>query len=285
VNHRGLRLCLAAAAMTGLLGGCVAVAIPVIAGGMLGSKVVRDGKQPKVPAPVTASAPERAPERAYASASAASAAPGRADLPSGASVQVTQLRELPAPTPAAAAPLPDFATYALEQTRPLADGQLRSAAVLTDDSTLIRPRLRPCRDLAPAVVLDLDPGTASFDPAASGTASPGLPESLAALRAAGVTVMWASSLPVDQAQAIYQRLHATNLDPGKTDRLLLQRKPDERKQVRLRAAARVYCIVAMTGDLRSDFDELYDYLRDPGYAIELEKMFGAGWFLVPPPIQ
>ena len=40
----------------------------------------------------------------------------------------------------------------------------------------------------------------------------------------------------------------------------------------------------MAGDDRADFDELYDYLRDPDGAITLEKMFGNGWFLTPPPL-
>jgi hypothetical protein len=45
------------------------------------------------------------------------------------------------------------------------------------------------------------------------------------------------------------------------------------------------CIVAIAGDERSDFDELYDYLRDPNGAPALEEMIGSGWFIVPPPLE
>jgi len=40
-------------------------------------------------------------------------------------------------------------------------------------------------------------------------------------------------------------------------------------------------VVAIAGDERGDFDELFDYLRDPGSAVGLYPMMGEGWFLVP----
>jgi hypothetical protein len=38
----------------------------------------------------------------------------------------------------------------------------------------------------------------------------------------------------------------------------------------------------MAGDERSDFDELFDYLRDPRLMTAYDAQMGAGWFLVPP---
>ena len=38
----------------------------------------------------------------------------------------------------------------------------------------------------------------------------------------------------------------------------------------------------MAGDERGDFDELFDYLRDPRLATAYDAQLGSGWFLVPP---
>ena len=181
--------------------------------------------------------------------------------------------------------MPEFTSFVLNNAQSLAADGRRRSVLLAEGSTLSLPKMDDCGDHAAAVTIDLDPGKASFDPAGPGKAMEGLPESLASLRAAGVTIMWSSSLSVDAAQAVYARLRAERLDPDGTDRLLLQRKADERKQTRLRVAAKAWCVIAMVGDSRGDFDELYDYLRDPAYAIGLESMFGAGWFVSPSPIQ
>ena len=68
------------------------------------------------------------------------------------------------------------------------------------------------------------------------------------------------------------------------DQMLLIRGPDDRKQVlRIQANADV-CIVAIAGDRRGDFDELFDYLRNPAGAVALYPMMRAGWFLIPAPL-
>lgn len=51
------------------------------------------------------------------------------------------------------------------------------------------------------------------------------------------------------------------LDPERTDRLLLIREPGDRKQVRRQDAARDWCILAMAGGSKGDFEEAFDYLR------------------------
>jgi hypothetical protein len=43
-------------------------------------------------------------------------------------------------------------------------------------------------------------------------------------------------------------------------------------------------VVAIAGDARSDFDELFDYLMDPSAALPIEALLDAGWFLTPPPL-
>ena len=46
-------------------------------------------------------------------------------------------------------------------------------------------------------------------------------------------------------------------------------------------------VLAIAGDRKADFDEVFDYLRNPDgpVAIALEQFIGAGWFLAPPPIK
>ena len=49
-------------------------------------------------------------------------------------------------------------------------------------------------------------------------------------------------------------------------------------------AAQTACLVAIAGDERRDFDELFGYLRDPTMATHFDSLLGAGWFLVPNPL-
>jgi hypothetical protein len=80
---------------------------------------------------------------------------------------------------------------------------------------------------------------------------------------------------------------ATGLDPLGLDRVLLLRRGEVRKQQILNRADEDWCMLAIAGDSRSDFDEVFDYLRNPDgpVALALEQYIGAGWFVVPPPIR
>jgi hypothetical protein len=42
--------------------------------------------------------------------------------------------------------------------------------------------------------------------------------------------------------------------------------------------------MAIAGDTKSDFDELFEYLKDPHAAEPLDELLGAGWFLTPLPL-
>ncbi len=275
--------CMALAALAGLLGGCVAAVLPVIAGGAIASKTIKNKRTKTAPVQRTGSNPVAA-AQAIPQASAQDTAPYPPPATRAALV-LSPLQDLPPPDRADGSAYGAFAAYALEAVREAPGGGSRASAVLTDDATLASPQWRDCGRLAPAVIVDLDPGRGVFDPAGPGSAAAGLSASLAALRSAGITVMWASEAGVDKAQAVYARLAVTGLDPDGTDRLMLRRKPEERKQVRRRAATRDWCILAIAADQRGDFDELFDYLRDPAFAIALDPLFGAGWFIAPPPIH
>lgn len=184
-------------------------------------------------------------------------------------------------------PFAEFARYALQQAKPPADGTPVLSALIDQKSLAGSPRRSTCADKPPAVALDLDPADKPFDLDNPPLPATGLPQVLAILRSAGVTVMWVSSLPMAEAQRLYTVLRASELDPTGTDRLLLPRKADEHKQARLIASGRDWCVLAIAADRRSDFDEVYEYLRDPdGWVAQaLQKNIGAGWFLAPLPIR
>ena len=194
----------------------------------------------------------------------------------------------PKPKPSLAAPLATkssgylgLTAYAISRANsPEADAVLD---VIDPNDPLGAPRRPQCGGLAPAVVIDLDPALDVFNPGAAAP-QPGLGEALAALRAAGITVMWSSALPVELAEKVHAALARTGLDPNRTDRLLLLKGAGDRKQARRLGAARHWCVIAMAGDRRGDFDEAFDYLRDPDTMIPADALFGAGWFIAPPPL-
>ncbi|WP_310534955.1 hypothetical protein [Novosphingobium sp.] len=258
---------------------------------------VADAPQQVAPAPAPAPVPEPASLALAPIEAKIEPAPALAQVPLPAAAPPAELVTAPAPRPAAgarvmmpAAPIPVAArsagylgltSYALSRaSSPMADAVLD---VIDPNDPLSAPRRAQCGKLQPAVLIDLDPELNVFDPAAA-AAQPGLAEALSALRAAGITVMWTSALQVEQAEKVSAALARAGLDPSKTDRLLLLKGPGDRKQARRLSAARNWCVVAMAGDRRGDFDEAFDYLKDPDTQIPADRLFGNGWFLAPAPM-
>src|SRR5690606_15181258 len=99
----------------------------------------------------------------------------------------------------------------------------------------------------------------------------------------GVILLWVSQASANDVAAIAESLQSSGLDPTGRDPILLMRDEEERKQVLREEANQTVCVVAMAGDERSDFDELFDYLRDPTLGSLYDGQLGAGWFIVPPP--
>jgi hypothetical protein len=222
-----------------------------------------------------------------ANAAALAALPDEAPDAAGASVQLTGLTELPPPSGgiAVAGPWSEFAAYALARARVLNEGGSTDSALLAPGAGLaFETRLRPCDVREPAVVVDLDPGDALFAPDATGQAAPTAAAAVAQLRAAGVVVLWVSQVSANEVAEVANALKASGLDPGGRDPILLVRNADERKQVLREEAAKAVCVVAMAGDERGDFDELFDYLRNPADGYYFDTMLGSGWFLVPGPL-
>ena len=264
------------AALAPLLGGCVAVAaLPVLASGAMFA-----GGNVKIRAatPRPKSGPALAQARREQTAGSPVAAPG-------AGVVLTTLTALPKPRVESAGPDPweQFAAWSLARAREFEAGARKS--VLYDTrSPLYLPRTRECRGEAPAVIVDLDPEAGTFSPADIRPAPPALAAELARLREAGVVVLWLSGLPAARVGEVAEALRVSGLDPEGRDPLLLARGPDDRKQVLREEANKDVCVIAIAGDRKGDFDELFDYLRDPAAAVSLDSYLGAGWFLTPPPL-
>ena len=264
------------AALAALLGGCVAVAaLPMLAGGAMFA-----GGNVKIRAatPRPKSAPALAQARPEQTAGSPVAAPG-------AGVVLTTLTALPKPRAEVAGPDPweQFVAWSLARAREFEAGARKS--VLYDTrSPLYLPRTRECRGEAPAVIVDLDPEAGLFSPAEIRPAPPTLTTELARLREAGVVVLWLSALPAARVGEVAEALRVAGLDPEGRDPLLLARGSDDRKQVLREEANKDVCVIAIAGDRKGDFDELFDYLRDPAAAVSLDSYLGAGWFLAPPPL-
>lgn len=185
----------------------------------------------------------------------------------------------------------DFFAFALHQA------DQREAGTLTDTVMLAAPplpgdeRFLPCGFLPPAVLIDLDDGRgdglnlAAVDATSAVAATDGLADALAQLRLRDIAIIWLSAQPFDRLDAMAAALRSTGLDPDGRDQIVLTRTVSERKQERRSDAASSHCILAIAGDRKADFDEFYDYLRNPDTPMAIDRMIGAGWFLAPQPLM
>ncbi|WP_427963780.1 hypothetical protein [Altererythrobacter sp.] len=245
-----------------MLPGCLAAAIPVMAGSVLATKDVvaesrenRDGQQPAAIPAKTTLAGEAAP----------TVPGGSVEVGSGTGMQ---------------SPFASFAAYAMEQAFKDMSGEAVQSASLRNPGALDGER-NECGNLEPAVLIDLDPKSGLVPEAGDLRADKRAANLLASLRNQGVTVGWISGRTAADAGTIRKALASSGLDPEGQDRLVLMRYPQDRKQTRRREFAEQYCIIAIAGDAQSDFDELYDYLKNPAAAAPLEALYGNGWFLTP----
>jgi hypothetical protein len=162
-------------------------------------------------------------------------------------------------------------------------GSERRSAILANPLDL-RPETKECSIHPAAVLVDLDPAGATLDPVVAVHADPRLAEALATLRARGVAIGWISANSADRAGDVRRVLVESGLDKDGRDELVLLRYPQERKQTRRADFAGEFCLVAIAGDNRGDFDELYDYIKNPFLAAPLDALLGNGWFLIPQPL-
>ncbi|MEM8918237.1 MAG: hypothetical protein AAGE37_05195 [Pseudomonadota bacterium] len=273
------------------LSSCVAAVLPLAAAGMIGKgQIDRErAKRDLVAAgardvPAIGSQTETGPRAEYAGQGGA--VEWEAGSPGGIQLQRYMSRfQRPVGNNAVSAYL-DFASFALGQAQKIEEGEGIRSAVLQPRFALEKPEMISCAGKPPAVLIDLDDkDVPNWLEADRLYWQRGLTEALSAMRSAKISVIWLSDQPADTSDRIVAILAEAGLTASEADDFLfLNRGAEDRKQARRWDAARSYCIIAAAGDKRSDFDELYDYLRNPDGAITLEHMFGAGWFVAPPPL-
>lgn len=160
----------------------------------------------------------------------------------------------------------------------------RQSAVLAAPGAL-SPSRADCSIRPPAVLIDLDPASDLFDAGTMRQAQPELAGIARALRSQEVDIFWLSGQTALKAAQVRRLLASSGLDPEGDDGLLLMRRAEDRKQQRRKDVQETHCLIAIAGDTRSDFDELYDFLKSPELAQPLEELVGAGWFLAPLPLS
>jgi hypothetical protein len=251
------------------LNGCVAAAIPAIAGAAMARKELQEEEVN----------PEAAPQVQVTPAP---------DLPPAAPEPAPMPMPMPMPvldTPVEATqdtPYSLLITYVLREKATQRDARSpRYSAILTNPSKLDGKR-RTCTSDNLAVLVDLDPYKASMAPEIAPEVPASLTKGLQSLRDNNVVIAWISQGTAAQAGDIRGALKRTGLDPESRDRLILMRYRGDRKQTRRDDLAKEMCLIAIAGDHRADFDELYDYLVKPEAAQLLEPIIGNGWFVVPP---
>ena len=196
------------------------------------------------------------------------------------------VRPLPTPVPSAREPLGpsginQLLSYA--NSRQIGTEEEPASAMLSDRLTL-EPNKAQCGGVSPTILIDLDPEGALFDSTKASRPPSGLARGLVRLRENGVGIAWISGNGIDKLDGIKRALAFSGLDLNNEDRILLVRSPDDRKQTLREELAQISCLIAIAGDTRSDFDELYDYLKNPSDADSLEPLIGDGWFLIPQPL-
>ena len=161
--------------------------------------------------------------------------------------------------------------------------EARESAVLADPTSLSPDRAK-CDSGPPTVLIDLDPEGDRLALDQILTAPAALGVKLAQMRAAGISIAWVTGEPSSNEAAVRMALVRSGLDMSRSDRLVLIGDPSDRKQTLRDAVAGTSCLVAIAGDTRSDFHELFDYLLNPGDANALQPMIGNGWFIIPTPL-
>jgi hypothetical protein len=287
-RHYALLLWLAATSMA--LSGCVAALVPIAAGGLL-AKTQLDARKRARQAEATMEQPngkqEDAPQVNTEQASGAPITISRDGVPPQGEVAGE-------PKAMRAAerllfsnvrhPYLAFTLYALDQAEKRASGLPLRSAVLIENISLANPKAIDCGNKRFAVIIDLDEAKGGDSPA-NITASD-LAVLLETLREADIRIAWLSG---DTQAAAQGRIAA--LQSGETpalkenDLLLLGRKGGLRKQEQRWELAKDHCVLAVAGDRKADFDELYDYLRKPDLAIRLDAFTDRGWFELPAPTR
>jgi predicted secreted acid phosphatase len=195
----------------------------------------------------------------------------------------------------------------------------RNSVVLADGATLAAPRFVPCGRGPLAVVLDADETVLQnlgfeYDDAThpgrpydqqrwnnwerTGANAvlpiPGAAAALAAVRRAGVTVIFNSNRLAANAEGSEAALNGAGLGPARHGATLwLQNDvaPGSAKDPRRAAISARYCVIAMAGDQLGDFSDLFNVRtlsvperRRLATAGAVANLWGNGWFILSNPV-
>lgn len=261
------------------LQGCAALALPVVAAGVIGKKEVDNGS-------VRARAAEAsfdlaAPPQVIvgdARLEQATPVPGEGDTPVPMSA-LDQLDQLVINN----AYLP-FARHALTEADRQQRGAMSRGAVLIENVSLLEPQAIDCGNKPLAAIIDLDiaPGTPAEMEIERQN---GFSTLLDAMRESDIRIAWLAEASEARLAKVLDLLREGEEPVMREGDIMLIGLPGSyRKQERRWQLAQSHCVVAIAGDRKADFDELYDFLRDQSYAIRLEAFMGRGWFELPHPI-
>lgn len=196
-------------------------------------------------------------------------------------------------------------------------GNPEEGVVLEKGATLAAPGFVRCGDKPPAVVFDVDETVLlnlgyEYQDAKSGqpydqarwerweqtgadkvAPAPGAVEGIAALRKAGVAVVFNSNRAAANAAWTADAIRRAGLGPaihGTTLFLAGDDAEGAKKDGRRATIAARYCVIAMAGDQLGDFSDLFAAIpgvaqrRAAAMAGPVAKLWGRGWFVLPNPV-
>jgi hypothetical protein len=177
-----------------------------------------------------------------------------------------------------------FARYAIEAAEKHNRAQQMPSAILIDNVSLLNPATISCGGKPLLAILDMDiaPGTPTE---LEIERQNGFATILQIMRDSGIRLAWLADASEAELQPMLDLLRGGDEPVLNSDDLqLFGHNAGYRKQERRWQLARDHCVVAIAGDQRADFDELYQFLKDQDYAIRLEAYIGRRWFLLPHPV-
>ncbi len=285
-----------------LLSGCVAAALPLLAAGAIAGDANGRGEPraalARPPAPPAAAPPapadvnELPPLRpgdvtvltALPTPRAAEITPRAAEItPRAAEITPRPAAGFaPAAPPRIAANFAAVAAHVAQRHRLYREGAPIQALVLDGRASILAPRMMPCGQRRPIVLIDADAGNIGPDAGTGGDAAEGWRGLVSTLRQEGVGIWWVSA--AQDSGRLAAKLAAAGLDPSGQDRIATGAGTSVGKQQLRAELADANCVLAVVGDQRSDADEAYAYLRDPDTPLPTDNLWGDGWFLLPAPL-
>lgn len=171
-----------------------------------------------------------------------------------------------------------FINYSLNIAKKYNAGKNIYSVILKSQYTGGKPDLKLCAGQSLAVIVDIDQDRKTAVGRSARLAQiNSLSAALNAIRAENITIIWLSRARRDQSENILAQLNPLGIVDDKD--FLSLHEQSERKQLQRQYIAATYCVISILGDTKADFDELFQYVRNPNQFIDLNALFGKGWFV------